>query len=416
MMKLKFRLVVALAAFCLAALVNVAAFGQSGATRPRRVTPVQPTPDPAAATRNDSAATNSPSATRATPPRGSNTTAANTSGAAGGTARAFELLQQKQYEAALAEARRVTTSDPKNSEGWKIAGFAEVNLNRFAEATADLERALELQRAAGEEDENTVEALARAYVRTEKFEQALPLLVTATTRANAKPDPFLLYYRGLAEYRTNKKADAERSFNQAVKADAKNAAALYYLGRIAYERNDNDAAINALNRATLSDARLAEAWTLLTYAYLRRADAATGPKADADYQSAVRAAEGLTRIKSDEASTTLLAQALIRAKLYLRASTALERIAASPDAQGSTLYLLGFAHSRAKNFPKAAAALERAAAKTPDDVNIYRELGYVYESTRQYAKALAAYEKGLQLAPTDADFKEAAERVRPFAK
>jgi len=29
---------------------------------------------------------------------------------------------------------------------------------------------------------------------------------------------------------------------------------------------------------------------------------------------------------------------------------------------------------------------------------------------------LAAYEKGLSLAPADTDFKEAAERVRPFAK
>jgi Flp pilus assembly protein TadD len=81
-----------------------------------------------------------------------------------------------------------------------------------------------------------------------------------------------------------------------------------------------------------------------------------------------------------------------------------------------TFYLLGIAQSRAKNFPKAITALQTAAQKSPQDINIYRELGYAYEITKQYAKALAAYEKGLSLAPGDSDFKEAAERVRPFAK
>jgi tetratricopeptide (TPR) repeat protein len=111
-------------------------------------------------------------------------------------------------------------------------------------------------------------------------------------------------------------------------------------------------------------------------------------------------------------------QALIGAKQFPRAVAVLERVtgAGNPNAQDSTLYLLGVAHSRAKNFPKAIAAFERAATKKPDNVNIYRELGYAYEVSRQYAKALAAYQKGSELAPDDADFKESLERVRPFAK
>ncbi|MDQ3755286.1 MAG: tetratricopeptide repeat protein, partial [Acidobacteriota bacterium] len=169
---------------------------------------------------------------------------------------------------------------------------------------------------------------------------------------------------------------------------------------------------------TQSDPRFAEAWTLLTYAYLRRAAAAggTGPKADADYLNAIRASETLLKLRPDEASAALNAQALVGAQQYARAAAALERFGTNPNAQGPTLYLLGIAHSRAKNMPKATAALERAAAKTPDDANIYRELGYAYEVAKQYAKALAAYEKGAQLVPNDADFKENAERVRPFAK
>ncbi|MBC7931066.1 MAG: hypothetical protein H7Z38_10945, partial [Rubrivivax sp.] len=64
------------------------AFAQSGATRPRRVTPAQPTPEPTAA------ATGTTSTRTAQPTSGGNTQA----GAAGTTAHALSLLNQKQYE------------------------------------------------------------------------------------------------------------------------------------------------------------------------------------------------------------------------------------------------------------------------------------------------------------------------------
>lgn len=414
MLKLRFCFVTVNAAIALAAATFLAT-AQSGATRPRRVIPVQPTPTPGAAV------TPGRTATTGVPTRAGtsgNTTAPvrSTTPQAGTTTHAFALLQQKQFEAALKEAKQIAAADPKNSDAWKIAGFAELELKQYAEAATDLRRALDLQRAAGEVDPNTSDALIRALMRAEKFDLALPLLVEATTRKGATPDANLLYSRGLAEFKTNKTADAERSFAAAAKADPKHAYALYYLGYIAYSRKDMDAAINAFNRATLIDTKLPNVWTLLTYAYLTRAQGATGPKADADYLAAVRASESLLRVSNEPQSVALHGQALIRAKQYVRAATVLEKLAANPNTDGTTLYLLGFAHSRAKNFPKAAAALESAAAKSPDNAEIYREMGYVYENLKDYAKALAAYERGLQIAPADADFKESAERIRPFAK
>src|SRR5215212_6224682 len=141
MKRINQRLAAAAAAllFC-----SALAAAQSGATRPRRVTPVQPTPDAAA----------SVSAT----PAGSRT------GAASGTAsvaHACSLLEQKQYEAALAEAKQLAAADPKNSEAWKIAGYAQFYLKRYAEAAADLERALDLRSAAGDKDPKTEDALAQ---------------------------------------------------------------------------------------------------------------------------------------------------------------------------------------------------------------------------------------------------------------
>jgi tetratricopeptide (TPR) repeat protein len=393
-------------------IFNSTAFAQSGSTRPRRVNPLPAAPSTNVEDERPSNPVDAPPVVaRTSRPRTGSTDVADTS-------HAFSLLQGKQYAAAAKEAKQLAASYPNDSETWKIAGFAEMNLKQYAEAAADLQRALDLQRTAGKEDPYTVDLLAQAYVQTEKFELALPLLTAATTRRGAKPDAALVYYRGLAEYRTNRKADAERTFNAIVKDNPRDAASLYFLGQIAYERDDLDAAISALNRATLSDARSASAWSLLTTAYLRRAAAAAAnpAKADADYLNAVRAGEGLTRLKTDPPALMLFSQALIGARQYARAATSLERVAAGPDASGVVLYWLGVAHSRAKNFPKAIAALERASAQTPDDVNIYRELGYAYEVSKQYAKALGAYQKGAELAPGDADFQASVERVKPYAQ
>ena len=335
----------------------------------------------------------------------------------GDTTHAYALFQQGQYAAAAKEAKQLAATDPKNAEAWKLAGFSESALKQYDKASEDLQRALDLQRAAKQEDPNTLNLLAQAYVSVEKFDQALPLLVIATSRPGAQPDGQMLYYRGFAEYKTGKVEDAERTFNAVVKLNPKDALSLYYLGQIALTRNDLDGAIAALNRATVNDPKVAAAWMQLTSAYLRRAAAATDQaKADADYLNAVRAGEGLIKVRTDADAITRFGQALIGAQQYARAATALERATAASDATEVTFYLLGVAQSRAKNFPKAVAALERAAQKKPDDVNVYRELGYAYEVMKQYAKALAAYEKGLGLAPNDSDFKESADRVRPFAK
>src|SRR5687767_1982447 len=334
------------------------------------------------------------------------------------TRQAYILLEQKQFAAAAKAARDLTVSHPNDPEAWKIAGFAELNLKQYAEAAKDLEKAVDLQRKTKQEDPNTESALGQAYVLSEKYPEALPLLVAATNRNTSQPDALLIYYRGISEYKTGKTEDAEKSFNQVVKLNPKDSLSLFYLAQIALAKNDLDGAIATLNRATVNDARLTGAWTLLTSAYLRRAamNSADPGKAEADYLSAVRAGEGLIKLRTDAEAVTLFGQALIGSKQYPRAAAALERATNAQDATGVTFYLLGVAHSRATNFPKAIAALETAAKKSPDDVNVYRELGYAFEVTKQYAKALAAYQKGATLAPSDPDFKESIERVKPFAK
>src|SRR5260370_26952253 len=148
------------------------------------------------------------------------------------TTHAYQLFQKKQYAAAAQEAKQIATSDPGNSEAWKLAGFSEFYLKQYDAASEDLQKALDLQRKGNQEDSHTVDALAESYVLAEKFDRALPLLVAVTARSGMKPDPSFLYYRGLAEFKTGKVADSERSFNAAIKADPKNALSLFYLDRL----------------------------------------------------------------------------------------------------------------------------------------------------------------------------------------
>lgn len=332
------------------------------------------------------------------------------------TQHAYALLEQKQFAAAAKEAKDLAALHPNDPEAWKIAGFAELNLKQYSEAAKDLEKAVALQRQTKQPDPNTESALGQAYVLSENYQQALPLLAAATDRAGAKQDALMLYYRGIAEYKTGKLTEAEKSFNAVVKLNPKDAVSLFYLGQISLAKNDLDGAIVSLNRATQNDARLVGAWTLLTTSYLRRAASNSDPaKVEEDYLNAVRAGEGLIKVKTDAEAVTLFGQALIGSKQYARAAAALERATTGADAAGVTFYLLGVAHSRATNFPKAIAALETAARKSPDDVNVYRELGYAYEITKQYAKALTAYQRGAAIAPGDTDFKESVERVKPLA-
>src|SRR5881396_2255480 len=151
------------------------------------------------------------------------------------TTHAFQLFQQKQYAAAAKEAKEIAAADPGNAEAWKLAGFSEFYLKQYADASDDLQKALDLQRTANQEDSHTVDALAESYVLSERFDRALPLLVIVTGRPSTTPDPLFLYYRGLAEFKTGKTAEAEKSFNAAVKANPRNTASLFYLGRIAFE-------------------------------------------------------------------------------------------------------------------------------------------------------------------------------------
>src|SRR5437879_3374082 len=156
--------------------IFIAAAGATAAqsTRPRRVKPpdtlLGPEPTPAPATDKNAPLLD----VRPTKPVGDAPVSSDTT-------HAYQLFQQKQYADAAKEAKQIANSDPGNSEAWKLAGFSEFYLKQYADASDDLQKALDLQRKTSQEDSHTVDALAESYVLAERFDRALPLLVTVTT-------------------------------------------------------------------------------------------------------------------------------------------------------------------------------------------------------------------------------------------
>src|SRR5260370_29298124 len=158
----------------------------SGKSRPRRVSPPDTLlgPDPASAPATDR---NAPLLdVKPAKPVGAAPVSSDTT-------HAFQLLQQKQYAAAAKEAKQIAANDASNAEAWKIAGFSEFYLKQYGDASGDLQKALDLQRSARQEDLHTLDALAESYVLAEKFDRALPLLVSVTTRRGTQPDALFLY-------------------------------------------------------------------------------------------------------------------------------------------------------------------------------------------------------------------------------
>ena len=68
------------------------------------------------------------------------------------TTHAYQLLQQKQFAEAAKEAKAIAAQFPNDSEAWKIAGFAELNLKQYEPAIDDLQKAMDLQEVLKRED------------------------------------------------------------------------------------------------------------------------------------------------------------------------------------------------------------------------------------------------------------------------
>ncbi len=331
--------------------------------------------------------------------------------------KAVSLYTQGQYRAAIAEFQKVVEEFPGHSDSWKYIGLAYYQLKEYDQAIAPLEKALEIKKAEGRTDPDTLAVLGRVQIAQKKYDKALGYLETATRQ---QPDQAANFYMlGVAYANLDRAADAATAFRAALKLDPKDGDSWYYLGILQFRAGKLDEASDALRSGIAIAPRNTEMMTLLVEALLRRSSSETNERKIITLNDeAIRVATILKTVRDDAVSTELLGRAYLAAKKYTNAEMTLSRALAMTKQPTAALYFnLGFAHAQNKSWARAAQMLEGADRLNPNDLNTLTYLGYVYENLRRYNDALTVYTRGYELSGrSNADLKANIDRIAPFAK
>jgi uncharacterized protein HemY len=131
-------------------------------------------------------------------------------------------------------------------------GVARFNARQFDLATGPLARAVRENGG----DASLKRLLALAFINTEAYEKALPLLEGDPQRGT---DAALQSAYGISLLRSGRAAEAERVLAGIVKARGESAELLVLLGQAQAEQKKWDAALVSLRRALEIDAKAADA-------------------------------------------------------------------------------------------------------------------------------------------------------------
>ncbi|HZS05834.1 MAG TPA: tetratricopeptide repeat protein [Blastocatellia bacterium] len=331
--------------------------------------------------------------------------------------KAVSLYTQGQYRAAIAEFQKVVEEFPNHSDSWKYIGLAYYQLKEYEQAIAPLEKSLELKKAEGRSDPDTLAVLGRVQIALKRYDRALAYLENVTKQ---QPDQAANFYMlGVVYANLNRNDDAARSFRAALKLDPKDADSWYYLGILQFRAGRLDEAAEALRSGIAVAPHNTEMMTLLVEALLRRSSGETNERRIITLnEEAIRVATALKAVRDDATSTELLGRAFLAAKKYTNAEMTLSRALTMTKEPTAALYFnLGFAHAQNKAWARSAQMLENADKLNPNDANTLTYLGYVYENLRRYADALNVYTRAYEASGrSNADLKASIDRVTPFAK
>lgn len=331
--------------------------------------------------------------------------------------KAVSLYKQEQFQAAVAEFRKVVAEFPNHADSWKFIGLSYYQLKNYDDAVAPLEKALTFKRAEGKPDADLLLALARSHIALKHYEQAVPPLEALTKEQPSVAAHF--YLLGFVYANLKKNNEAAAAMNAAVKLDPKDADSWYYLAVLKLRGNQLDEAIAALRNGLAAAPSHKEMLTLFVESLLRRGVVeANEQKASALYDEAIRAAVKLKSLQDDAASTEMLGRVYLTAKKYTNAEMTLARALAMTKQPTATLYFnLGFAHAQNKAWVRAAEMLVQADRLKPNDVDTLTYLGFVYENLRRYPQAYEAYSRAYEASGrANEDLRARAERIAPFAK
>ena len=307
---------------------------------------------------------------------------------------AVSLFNQKQYRPAIREFHTLLKANPDAWQSWYYIGASHYYLQSYEDAIDAFQKYLQ----AGEKDE-TAQASGNYFIgfaqyQLKQYDRCIPALakyVSLSEKAKATVDVSARAALGRAYIYTNRFAEAVPVLTTATAEMKTNAGNYYYLGFAQYKLNRPEQAITALNQALAIDPKEPDTLALLADLYF--AQVKQNPAA---VKQVISVGERLVQVRNDERAWALLGQAYLFDKQYGKAAPFLDKYARAHADSSAAWYNLGVANSRSNQWKPAAEALEQAVKLAPTNLAANLELGYVYESDKQYDKALAAYQRAFE--------------------
>jgi tetratricopeptide (TPR) repeat protein len=327
--------------------------------------------------------------------------------------RAVSLFNQKQFRPAIREFHAVLKANPEYYQAWYYIGAAHFQLQSY-EDTID---AFQNYVRAGEKDEKAQATgnyfIGMSLYQLKQYDKSIPLLVrylSLAEKLQQKPDVSARAALGRAYIYTERFAEAIPVLTAStaeIKTDANN---YYYIGYAHQKLGQGDKAIAALNQGLAISPRDADTLYLLGSIHLGQVR-----QIPSSAKQAISAGERLQAVRDDERAWNLLGQAYLFDQQYAKAAPLLDKYARAHPDSGPAWYTTGLAYSRSSQWKMAAEALEKSVSLAPTNNAALMELGYVYESDKQYDKALSAYQRAYEASGRkDENARQAIERVKQY--
>ncbi len=324
---------------------------------------------------------------------------------------AISLFNQKQYRQAAKAFHTVLKNNPDFWKAWYYIGVSHYNLQGYEDSIDAFENYI--KGAAKDE-----KALAAGYYYTgfshyqlKQYDKAIPALtkyISLSEKLQEKLEPTTRAALGRAYIFTDKYNEAIpvlTASNNEMKSSANN---YYYIGYAHQKLGRTDQAIAALNQGLTVDAKDVDILSLLGDLYLAQSKQNPGA-----VKQAITVGEKLVAVRNDERSWVLLGNSYLLDKQYAKAAPFLDKYARAHTDASSAWINLGIAYSRSSQWKPAAEALEQGSKLAPTNVPVLLELGYVYESDKLLDKAMSAYERAYKVSgQKDETAKQGLERVK----
>ena len=334
--------------------------------------------------------------------------------------RAVSLFNQKQYRPAIREFHAVLKANQDAWRSWYYIGASHFQLQSYEDCIDAFQNyikaATESDKTKPSPDNDKAKAAGYYYVgfsyyQLKQYDKAIPALTTylsLSDKIQEKVDPTARAALGRAYIFSNRYAEAVPVLTTAAGEMKTNATNYYYIGYAHQKLGRTDLATKALNQALALDPKDADSLSLLCEIYLSQSR-----QTPAAAKQAEAIGERLMAVNNDERAWGLLGQAYLVDQQYAKAAPLLDKYSHAHPDSANAWFNFGLALSRSSQWKPAADALEQAVKLTPNSVSALLEMGYVYESDKQYDKALSAYQRAFDASgKKDETAKAGIERVK----